>query len=143
MVRARDALVERGALALFWNRPMWDSCELVAELRDVYATAVADFGAGPGPMHPGQPDPRTSWGYYGEDLDRAHGFEPEPVRNYDWRCPYTSDEYIRLIQTHSDHIMLPDPQRTALFGAIRRVIDDAGGQFELDYRTYLWLARRI
>jgi SAM-dependent methyltransferase len=143
MAKAQQALVEHGALALFWNRPMWDRCELADELRTAYATTVPEFGETPGPMHPAQPDPRTSWGYYGEDLDRSHRFEPEPVRDYDWAYSYTSDEYVGLIQTHSDHIMLPGAQRLALLDAVRRAIDDAGGQFELDYRTYLWLARLV
>jgi SAM-dependent methyltransferase len=143
MEKAREALVEHGATALFWNRPMWDQCELAEGLRAAYATTVPEFGETPGPMHPAHPDPRTSWGYYGEDLDRAHGFEPEPVRRYDWVSPYTTDEYVRLIQTHSDHIMLPDAQRIALLDAVRSVIDDAGRRFELNYRTYLWLARRL
>jgi hypothetical protein len=94
-------------------------------------------------MHPDHTDPRTSWGYYGEDLDAEHGFEPEPVRSYDWVSSYTSAEYIALIQTHSDHIILPDAQREALLEAVRGAIDDAGGTFELTHRTYLWLARRL
>lgn len=141
MSKAREALAARGAMALFWNRPLWDRCEPAAALRAAYDGI--EFGEMPGPMHPDHTDPRTSWGYYGEDLDAEHGFEPEPVRSYDWACPYTSAEYIALIQTHSDHIMLPDAQREALLDAVRGAIDEAGGTFELTYRTYLWLARRI
>ncbi len=139
--KAREALADGGGMALFWNRPLWDRSELAGALRAVY-DGVA-FGEMPGPMYPDHTDPGTSWGYYGEDLDAEHGFEPEPVRSYDWVCPYTSAEYIALIQTHSDHIMLPDAQREALLEAVRGVIDDAGGTFELTYRTHLWLARRL
>jgi hypothetical protein len=39
--------------------------------------------------------------------------------------------------------MLPDVQRIALLEAVRHVIDDAGGRFELNYRTFLWLARLV
>jgi SAM-dependent methyltransferase len=141
MSKAREALAERGAIALFSNWPLWDRCELAGALRATY-DGVA-FGEMPGPMHPDHTDPGTSWGYYGEDLDAEHGFEPEPLRSYDWVCPYTSAEYIALIRTHSDHIVLPDAQREALLGSVRAAIDDAGGTFELTYRTYLWLARRI
>jgi SAM-dependent methyltransferase len=141
MTRAREALCERGAMALFWNRPMWDRCELAGVLRAAYAGI--DFGEMPGPMHPDHTDPRTSWGYYGEDLDAAHGFAPEPVRSYDWVSPYTSAEYVQLIRTHSDHIILPEAQREALLESVRAAIDGTGGTLQLTYRTYLWLARRL
>jgi SAM-dependent methyltransferase len=60
MAKAREALVEHGAMALFWNRPMWDRCELAEGLRGAYATHAHEFGDAPGPMHPAAPDPRTS-----------------------------------------------------------------------------------
>jgi trans-aconitate methyltransferase len=143
MAKSREALVDGGAMALFWNRPIWDSCELADALRAAYTETVPEFGEMPGPMHPGHTAPLSSWGAYGEDLDTAHGFEPEPVRVYHWRSEYTSGEYVRLLQTHSDHIVLPDTQRAALFEAIQGAINAAGGMIELTHRTHLWLARRI
>jgi len=142
MSKAHEALVDRGAMALFWNRPIWESCELADALRAAYADTVPEFGEMPGPMHPSHTDPLSSWGAYGEDLDIAHGFESEPVRVYHWLSEYTSGEYVRLLQTHSDHIVLPEAQRAALFEAIQAVINAAGGTIGLTHRTHLWLARR-
>jgi SAM-dependent methyltransferase len=144
MEKARQALVEHGALALFWNRPLWDACALAAPLREAYAATAPEFGSTPGPMYPASADPRSSWGDYGRDLDREHGFAPEPIRRYDWLCEYATGEYLDLIQTHSDHIVLPERERHALLAAVATVIDGAGGgQITLTYRTYLWLARRL
>lgn len=142
IAKAHEALGDGGAIALFWNRPMWDRCELANVLRVAYAETVPDFGDMPGPMHPDHVDPLASWGAYGEDLDAEHGFKPERVRRYDWIQRYTRAEYVGLIRTHSDHIMLPGAQRAALLGAVSAAIDAAGGTIEVAYRTHLWLARR-
>jgi SAM-dependent methyltransferase len=144
MEKAREALLERGALALFWTRPLWDACVLATPLREAYAASAPEFGSVPGPMHPASPDPRASWGDYGRDLDPEHGFAPEPIRHYDWPCKYATGEYLELIQTHSDHIVLAEHKRQQLLAAVATVIDgDGGGQITLTYRTYLWLARRL
>ena len=143
LAKAHEALVDRGALALFWNRPRWDQCELTGALRDAYEAVVPRFGGMPGPMQPGEVDSIVSWGAYGEDLDAEHGFEVEPVRFYHWTHEYSTAEYVRLLQTHSDHILLPEAQRVALLDAVGDVIDGAGGTLVLPHRTHLWLARRL
>jgi trans-aconitate methyltransferase len=143
LAKAREALVDDGALAVFWNRPQWDRCELTDALRDAYEATEPAFDAMPGPMRPGEVQSTGSWGAYGEDLDAEHGFAVEPVRFYAWTHTYTTDEYVRLLQTHSDHILLPDASREALLDAVRAAIDGAGGTFELPHRTHLWLARRM
>jgi SAM-dependent methyltransferase len=142
MAKAREALVERGALALFWSHPLWETCALADQLRAAYAETVPDFVETPGPMYPDRTDPRASWGDYGVDLDSQHGFDPEPVHEYEWPSEYTTDEYLELIQTHSDHIVLEPVRRDALLAAIAAAIDGAGGALTITYVTYLWLARR-
>jgi trans-aconitate methyltransferase len=143
LAKAREALVDGGALAVFWNRPQWDQCELTDALRAAYETAEPAFAGLPGPMRPGEVDSVTPGEAYGEDMDAGHGFAVEPVRFYYWTQTYTTDEYVRLLQTHSDHILLPDARREALLDAVRAAIDGAGGTFELPHRTHLWLARRL
>ena len=54
---------------------------------------------------------------------------------------YETEEYLRLLRTHSDHILLPPQQRDALLDAVAGVIDRHGGTLELEYVTLLCLAR--
>jgi SAM-dependent methyltransferase len=143
MAKAHEALVDGGAMALFWNRPKWDQSEMTAALRAAYEATVPELEESSGPMYPGYAQPLGDSGSFGEDLDPAHGFEPEPMRSYDWVRVYTADEYVRLLRTHSDHILLPDARREALLDAVRAAIDGAGGTLELPHRTHLWLARRL
>jgi SAM-dependent methyltransferase len=143
MAKAHEALVDGGAMALFWNRPKWDRSEMTTALRGVYGATVPEIGETSGPMYPGYAQALGESGSFGEDLDPAHGFEPEPMRSYDWVRVYTADEYVQLLRTHSDHILLPEGRLAALLDGVRTVIDDAGGTLELPHRTHLWLARRL
>ncbi len=142
--RAREALVEGGALAVFWNRPRWESCPLRGELADAYRRTAPNLGAGstgPGPMHPGVQAPPAWWADWTRELRGAVGFEPPQPHSYSWSEDYTSGQYVELLQTHSDHIVLADAQRQALLDAVASVIDRNGGTLTVEYVTGLWLAR--
>jgi hypothetical protein len=92
-------------------------------------------------MHPREGPPPAWWKDWTGDPQRAPGFELPEARSYSWSHRYTSDEYVDLLQTHSDHIVLPDTQRWALLDAVAAIIDSHGGEFTLEYVTALWLAR--
>jgi hypothetical protein len=138
--RAREALEEGGALAVFWNRPVWDESPLREELRAAYESRAPEFGPDPGPMHPGttRPELRENWE---REIESAPGFEHPEVRFYRWSREYTSDGYLQLLRTHSDHIVLEPSSRDALLAAIREVIERSGGTIKLEYVTKLCLGR--
>jgi hypothetical protein len=69
---------------------------------------------------------------------RESGLFDEPVmREVRWRERYTTDAYITLLATHSNHRMLPDDQRTELHAAIADAINARGGAVDHPYRTDL------
>ena len=143
-MRAREAIAEGGALAVFWNRPQWETSALRDELADAYRRNAPELGAGstgPGPMHPDVQAPPAWWGDWTGELHRAVGFEPPQPRSYTWTEDYTSKQYVELLQTHSDHIVLADVQRHALLDAVATVIDRRGGTLTIEYATAMWLAR--
>ncbi len=69
------------------------------------------------------------------------GFISVEDRDYLWHARYRTSEYLDLLQTHSDHIVLEPARRDALLAAIGQVIESHGGSFELPYSTRLLLAR--
>jgi len=142
-VRAREALVAGGGLAIFWNRPRWESCGFRDELEQAYRDAAPEFGpsAGPGPMHPAFGTPPELWGDWEDELRGAPGFGEPQIRLYSWVQQYATDDYVRLLQTHSDHILLEPKRREALLDAVGGAIDRHGGALELEYVTLLGLAR--
>ena len=67
--------------------------------------------------------------------------EQEP-RVYCWSRAYSSAEYVDLLNTHSDHQLLPDDRRDQLFTELTALIDTRfGGSVIKDYATILQMAQ--
>jgi SAM-dependent methyltransferase len=136
---ARRALVDGGAVAAFWNRADWARCRLRDALAVTYAFAAPGW-APAGPMHPMAPAGELAREWPAE-IDAAAGFDRPQLRAYAWTARYTADEYVRLLATHSDHIVLQPSVRRALLDGVADAIISHGGTFELPYVTQLGLAR--
>lgn len=69
-------------------------------------------------------------------------FSPPDVRRYDAEIPYTTQQYIDVLRTYSGHIELPAAAQQALYGCIRRVLDESyGGHIRKQYLFLLAVAR--
>jgi len=139
--KSRRLLRDGGGLALFWNRARWEHTELGAKLRAAYEQTVPDFGPMPGPMYPSDQTPRELWGDWKQEIADADGFSVPDIRSYDWSHEYATAEYLELIQTHSDHIVLGPERLGPLLDSVGAVIDAEGGRFRLDYTALLLLVR--
>lgn len=142
--RAAEALGADGVLAAFWNRVDWKSCFLRDELAEAYRRLAPELGGaiGTGPMHPTAGEAETFPRDWQDGAPRPTGFTEPEWRTYAWPQPYSRAEYLSLLETHSDHVLLKPSRRQALLGAIGEVIDRAGGILEIEYVTRLGLARR-
>lgn len=69
-------------------------------------------------------------------------FRDPETRVYTWSKQYTVDEYIRMLDTHSDHRLLPEANRTRLFTDLARLADDFGGAVIRDHATILHIAQK-
>jgi SAM-dependent methyltransferase len=138
--RAADALEPGGTLAAIWTLPDWEDTQLRDRLRDAYRIAApelqADF-----PMHPGS-EPTDMAGDWQAEIEASEGFVEPQVRMYPWGATYSTAEYLELLQTHQDHILLESVARERLLAAAAAAIDDAGGEIVLSFVTRLCLARR-
>jgi SAM-dependent methyltransferase len=142
-LRAREALRPGGVLAVFWNRPWWESCPLRDELAQAYQRTAPDLGegSGPGPMHPAVAAPPEWWSDWEGEIAGARGFEAAESRVYRWSETYARDAYLQVLRTHSDHIVLGPERLEGLLDAVGEVLDRHGGVLQLDYVTVLWMAR--
>jgi len=142
--RAAEALSAGGALAAFWNRPIWDGNPVRPGLDAAYAGVADAFKeVFPGPMNPIAGGVTLITGNQWEaELERSPELGDPQVRSFRWTQPYTRDEYLGLLGTHSDHIMIGEDYRTRLFDGVAAAIDANGGSFELTYEALLCLARR-
>ncbi len=139
--KARRLLRDGGALALFWNRARWEGNRLRNQLREAYERTVPDFGPTPGPMYPSTDTPPELWGDWKNEIAAADGFGAPDIRAYNWSQEYSTADYLDLIQTHSDHIVLGPARLNRLLNAVGDVLDRAGGRFELQCAALLLLVR--
>jgi len=70
-------------------------------------------------------------------------YEPAIVRTYPWRYTCSTADYLRLINTYSGHLAMPEANRRALDASLADLIDRSyGGQVVKDYLAVLYLARK-
>lgn len=135
---AHRALTPGGRLAAIWTFPEWANSELRPALSAAYESAApgleADF-----PMHPSSV-PTALAGDWAIECCAAGLFQQPAIEMRRWSKPYGSQEYVQLLQTHQDHILLDERIRRRLLGAVQTVIDSAGGTIELQLETYICTA---
>lgn len=137
--KSADLLRPDGALALFWNLPIWEDTELRDALDEVYATHTAGLGAAP--IFP-RLHASGEGGRIVEEIESCGAFGAVDVHLYRWVQPYTTEEYLDLSSTHSDHRLLPEAVRQALLSDVAGVLDRRGGGFDMVYEARLYLTRR-
>ena len=131
--KAALALGAGGTIALFWNKGREWTGEL-GEANDAMYDRYA-------------PHLTSSVGKWEldrtlDELTAAPDFAAPDKRVITWEQSYTTQEWVTLLGTHSDHRILPEPQRRQLHDAVGRVLDDHGGLVDVIYDTHLYLATR-
>jgi SAM-dependent methyltransferase len=131
--RAADALAPGGTIALFWNVPEEFTGPLGADIDAVYRQHA-----------PALVGETNTWDLdqWADRLDTHEQFASAERRTIRWVERYTADEYAALMQTHSNHRLLPDAQRETLHAAIHAVVIAHGGAVEVTYNSRVFLSRR-
>ncbi|MBV8755971.1 MAG: class I SAM-dependent methyltransferase [Deltaproteobacteria bacterium] len=80
---------------------------------------------------------------YETEIRDSGVFAPPRIHDFAWTQRYTTQQYLDLIATYSDHAVLPQANRDALFAAIAAIIDRAGGEVVIPYATLAFVARRL
>jgi SAM-dependent methyltransferase len=137
--KAHEALLPGGTLAAIWSFPDWERCAARESLRRAYRTAAAGLAA-EFPMHPDS-EPTRLAGPWVAEVVASGRFGAAEVRAFRWAQTYTSEAYVALLQTHQDHILLPDADRARLLEAVGCSIDGDGGSLRLPLVTHVCLAR--
>jgi SAM-dependent methyltransferase len=131
--KAAAALAAGGTLALFWNRGReWDG-PLGTDNDAAYDEHAPNLTGG------------AHWRLdrHLDELAAVPAFEGVTKRVITWEQRYSTDEWVTLLGTHSDHRILPEEQRTRLHAAVGDVIDRHGGSVDVTYDTLLYLATRV
>jgi SAM-dependent methyltransferase len=134
--KAARLLKPGAALGLFWNREPDDESD--APYRPAFDDAYARYAPeldGPGALEEWVDEQKAK-------IESSGLFGPTQVRRYPWRFSYDANSYLELLSTYSDHILLPDENRRALFHALREEIERLGGRITKKYVAVLFFAKR-
>lgn len=71
-----------------------------------------------------------------------YGYTDFETREYFGERVFTADEYAAFSGTHCDHLVIPEPHKTALFDGLRRAVLDAGDRIVFADTFVLHLAKK-
>lgn len=123
--RAKENLRSGGVLALLWNVPLgrYD------RFTDIYERLAPEILAENDHRVRQRDEPKWL-----EDLE-VNGFRSCELMIHPWSVVLTSAGFRNLRSTYSDHMMIPEPRRTAMLGAIEDAVDERGGYIQVEYET--------
>jgi SAM-dependent methyltransferase len=132
--KAHALLRPGGWLAVWWNAddpdddsPMRQAIDEIYDRLEPGMGVLPSCGNLPRPDHD---DPVPDDLAFGEPVDRE----------IHWSVTYTTAEWLDLLQTHSNHRLLPSDRLTRLLEEVAGAIDDLGGSYTGRYRCVLWAA---
>ncbi|SHG60431.1 Ubiquinone/menaquinone biosynthesis C-methylase UbiE [Jatrophihabitans endophyticus] len=128
--KARTVLRPGGRVGLFWNMDTMTGDDRAA-LDAAYETVAPQL------MH-------RNRSYGGKRAPRepvlaalaGAGFAEVAQREYSWQRHYAAEDYVQLVQTFSDHNLLPPPEREALLAAVGDAVTSMGG-LDITYECQL------
>ncbi len=136
--KAASVLDPGGRIGLFWNQGMHRS-PLKEALEGAYRRSAPSLGRRSIAMGFIQ-DGRFERA--GDALAATGAFDRVEVRTYRWSAHYSTAQWLDLLPTHSDHRTLPADRLALVLRAVGQTLDEAGGSFDMDYRTWLVTACR-
>jgi len=135
--RAAEVLRPAGCIGLFWNQSFPIGAARQA-MDQVYRHLAPDLGANS--VLIGERDDHL-YGDVAESLREGDRFTAVRVERFSHEADYSTDEWLELATTHSDHRTLPGPTLDRLIAALRQALDLAGGHVPVHYETTLVTAR--
>lgn len=78
-----------------------------------------------------------------ELLERAPEFGHVEIVRHAWTAHYETAAYVALMETQSDHRMLPEDVRRELLAGVAEALDAHGGSFAVEYEARLLFARKL
>ena len=136
--KAHQLLHENGTLAVFWNlkRPLPSSMQHAFD--GIYRRHFRGK-----PWFCMDEDGLNRSDRQRHDRIEASGlFSVEAKHTYEWSHNYTSKDYVRLLDSYTDHRLLPDYDKQKLYDGVATAIDCHGGIINLPYVTVAYMCAR-
>lgn len=89
-----------------------------------------------------KPDTPYTHGKFRYTAAPEYGYTEVETREFYGERVFTADEYAAFSGTHCDHLVIPEPHKTALFDGLRRAVLDAGDRIVFADTYVLYLTRK-
>jgi len=133
--KAAETLSADGFLAVFGHVPVGLPAPLVEELKPIYLRHTGVWGAPPEVAY-------LPAGPFKQWFDESGYFGPVSHSSYAWKLRHNADSYTNWLGTRSDFRLLSPTIRDELRRAIFEAIARLGGEFDMEYETHSYMARR-
>jgi SAM-dependent methyltransferase len=130
--KAATALRSGGTMALVWNNDVSQETPFYKATQPIYDRYMPREGS-------------TDWTrvHIHDALRLTGAFNEIREIRHPWERTYSCSEYIKLLNTYSDHQRLPESSKLGFFQAIEDAIASIGGSVTRKYEAQIVLAHRI
>ena len=137
-MKAAKIVRKNGYIALFWNLHPTPYTDFFKDIQKVYQKVLPEW------KNPSEgPSTEEKVKELKDKMDLLNLFEDFKVRKYYWDRQYSTIEYIKLLETYSDHRSLKEDRRRVLYEGIRDIIDsNYGGVILRPYLSVLYIAKK-
>lgn len=139
-LRASEALVPGGRLAIFWLEYRHPP-EVQSAFASIYGDIAPDLLGGSFPAGALPPAHHQDLSAkYSAQLHDCGAFQPATTHTYLELRRYSGHQWLEELPTHSDHRTLPEDQLQALLSALKQSIATLGEDLQVGLKTHLVLA---
>ncbi len=135
LARAAELLKTGGTIALVWTADRSQGSAFWQATAPIYDTYNPQTSSGNLPLE-------IKVDLYRQALHTSRQFAGVHEVRQAWTKRYSGDEYLKLLQTFSDHRAMLEPNKSRFFEAIGQVITQMGGEVIRDYATLVLLAKK-
>ena len=109
-----------------WNSEAADESALGQQIQAVYSKHMPPDQAHPyATHHPSPQGEKTS--RWQQEIDQSGLFESVRSLQFPWTQRYTTAQYLQLLETYSDHRVLPSETKHKLFDSVTAILEQHGG----------------
>lgn len=138
-LKAAATLKDDGFIALFWNLHPTPYTGFFEAVQSVYGSMVPEWGD---PQD--RPSTEQRMRSISAEIEVSGWFTKPTIRQYNWTRTYSEEDYLKLLDTYSDHRSLPSATKERLYHGVGHLIkNEYGGRVERPYLTALFVARKV
>jgi len=135
---AYQVIKDDGWIALFWNKHPTPYTGFFAEVQKVYNDIVPEW------RNPNESPTTEEWIHeHIQEIEESDLFGDVLVKKYPFTVKFTSKDYVKLLNTFSDHRSLEKKQQQRLYAGIEELIDNEyGGYVDRPYLSILFMSEK-